>query len=75
MGRRARRHDGRGPVLDAAARGALLAAFAGVVRVLVARRRIARESGGGGAAIISTRGPVTYAGPGSLGGTESALQR
>jgi hypothetical protein len=24
---------------------------------------------------ISTRGPLTYAGPGSLGGTESALRR
>jgi hypothetical protein len=24
---------------------------------------------------LRTRGPVTYAGPGSLGGTESALKR
>jgi hypothetical protein len=24
---------------------------------------------------LRTRGPVTYAGPGSLGGTESALRR
>ena len=28
-----------------------------------------------GGAAIQTRGPVTYAGPGSLGGTESALRR
>ena len=53
---------------------ALLAAFVGVVRVLLARRRIARETGPAAAPIL-TRGPVTYAGPGSLGGTESALRR
>jgi hypothetical protein len=54
--------------------GGLLAALVGVIRVLAARRRIARESGPA-ASRISTRGPVTYAGPGSLGGTESALRR
>jgi hypothetical protein len=54
--------------------GGLLAALAGVIRVLAARRRIARERGPAGSQ-ISTRGPVTYAGPGSLGGTESALRR
>ncbi len=54
--------------------GGLLAALVGVIRVLAARRRIARENGPA-AARISTRGPVTYAGPGSLGGTESALRR
>jgi hypothetical protein len=54
--------------------GALLAAFAGTLRALLARRRIAR-AGGPPTAQISTRGPVTYAGPGSLGGTESALRR
>ena len=54
--------------------GGLLAALAGVVRVLLARRRIARDEGGSGAP-IRTRGPLTYAGPGSLGGTESALRR
>jgi len=42
------------------------------VRVMVARRA---EPGAGGAAEIRTRGPLTYAGPGSLGGTESALRR
>ena len=54
--------------------GGVAAALAGVVRVLAARRRIAREAGPDAAPIL-TRGPVTYAGPGSLGGTESALRR
>ena len=53
--------------------GGLLAALAGVIRVLIARRRLARAGGPG--APIRTRGPVSYAGPGSLGGTESALRR
>jgi hypothetical protein len=52
----------------------LLAALAGAVRVVIARRRIARETDADGRP-ISTRGPVSYAGPGSLGGTESALRR
>ena len=52
----------------------LLAALAGAVRVVFARRRLARETDADGRP-ISTRGPVTYAGPGSLGGTESALRR
>jgi len=54
--------------------GALLAALAGTLRAVLARRRIAREAGPP-TGRISTRGPVTYAGPGSLGGTESALRR
>jgi Peptidase family M28 len=54
--------------------GAVLAAFAGVVRVLFARRRIARDAPPEGKS-IKTRGPLSYAGPGSLGGTESALRR
>jgi hypothetical protein len=54
--------------------GGLLAGLAGVVRVLAARRRLARGSGPAGAPIL-TRGPLGYAGPGSLGGTESALKR
>jgi hypothetical protein len=54
--------------------GAVLAALAGVVRVLFARRRLARDEPGKGGA-IKTRGPLSYAGPGSLGGTESALRR
>jgi hypothetical protein len=51
----------------------LLAALAGLVRVLAARRGL--EPGEAGGPAIRTRGPVTYAGPGSLGGTESALRR
>jgi hypothetical protein len=50
----------------------LVACLAGLVRVVVARRA---EPSAGGAAEIRTRGPLTYAGPGSLGGTESALRR
>jgi hypothetical protein len=52
----------------------VLAALAGTIRVLFARRRIARDETPSGAG-IKTRGPVSYAGPGSLGGTESALRR
>lgn len=51
---------------------ALLAAFAGVLRVLIARRRIGDRDKG---PQFATRGPLSYAGPGSLGGTESALRR
>ncbi len=50
----------------------LLGALAGLVRVIVARRGAPPA---GGAPPIRTRGPLTYAGPGSLGGTESALRR
>jgi hypothetical protein len=50
----------------------LVGGLAGLVRVMVARRGEPREPG---AAQIRTRGPLTYAGPGSLGGTESALRR
>ena len=53
----------------------MLAALAGVVRVLFARRRLAREAGPAEREPIQTRGPLSYAGPGSLGGTESALRR
>ncbi|HET6549737.1 MAG TPA: hypothetical protein VFG79_14825 [Solirubrobacter sp.] len=52
----------------------LFAGFAGTARAALARGRIARQSGGDAAPIL-TRGPVSYAGPGSLGGTESALRR
>jgi Peptidase family M28 len=52
--------------------GALAGCLAGVVLVMRTRRRakahVPPEP-------IRTRGPVTYAGPGSLGGTESALRR
>jgi len=56
----------------ALALGALTGAFALLVRVLRDRRHLARETP---AAKPRTRGPRTYAGPGSLGGTESALRR
>jgi hypothetical protein len=52
----------------------LFAALGGLVRVLLTRGRVERERAGGGGE-IKTRGPLTYAGPGSLGGTESALRR
>jgi hypothetical protein len=45
---------------------------AAVVLAWRTRRRPADETG---EARITVRGPVTYAGPGSLGGTESALRR
>jgi hypothetical protein len=47
------------------------AALAGVVRVVASQRRIKRDAP---PERIRTRGPVSYAGPGSLGGTESALR-
>ena len=41
--------------------------------VALRKRRPARDTPDGGA--VTTRGPLGYAGPGSLGGTESALRR
>ena len=49
-----------------------VAALAGVVRIVAARRRIDRAAEPDP---IRTRGPLSYAGPGSLGGTQSALRR
>jgi hypothetical protein len=57
---------------SALAVGALLVAAVTLVRVLLARRRIAAMTP---AEKPTTRGPAGYAGPGSLGGTESALKR
>jgi hypothetical protein len=51
---------------------AWLAALVGVIRVLLARQRVAAAAP---PAPIRTRGPLSYAGPGSLGGTDSALRR
>jgi len=52
--------------------GAVLACLAGLLAVVRTRRRVeARRE----PEAIVTRGPATYAGPGSLGGTESALRR
>ena len=50
----------------------LAGTFVGVVAVVRTRRRVTREAEPDP---IRTRGPIGYAGPGSLGGTESALQR
>jgi hypothetical protein len=47
-------------------------ALAGVVRVVASQRRVKRDAPPDR---IRTRGPKSYAGPGSLGGTESALRR
>jgi hypothetical protein len=52
--------------------GAYIGALAGIVRVVTAQWRIGREAPPDP---IRTRGPVSYAGPGSLGGTDSALRR
>jgi hypothetical protein len=52
--------------------GALLACLAALIAVMRARRRVAANAE---PEPLRTRGPVTYAGPGSLGGTESALRR
>jgi hypothetical protein len=62
---------GVGPVFALVATG-FAAALAGVVRVVVSQRRASRDAPPDP---IRTRGPVSYAGPGSLGGTESALRR
>jgi Peptidase family M28 len=53
----------------------LVGALAGLVRILVSRRRVRRTAGAAAEPEIRTRGPLSYAGPGSLGGTESALKR
>jgi MFS superfamily sulfate permease-like transporter len=57
---------------SALALGVLAGCLATLVRILRARRRIAAAAPD---ERPRTRGPVTYAGPGSLGGTESALRR
>ncbi len=56
----------------ALAAGALCGCVAALVRVLLARRRIVAATP---EERPRTRGPGSYAGPGSLGGTESALRR
>jgi hypothetical protein len=53
--------------------GALAGCVVTLVRILVARRRIAEAAPP--QEPPRTRGPGSYAGPGSLGGTESALRR
>jgi hypothetical protein len=51
---------------------ALAACLAALIAVMRTRRRVAANAE---PEQLRTRGPVTYAGPGSLGGTESALKR
>jgi hypothetical protein len=50
----------------------LAGSLVGVVAVVRTRRRVVRNAD---PEPIRTRGPIGYAGPGSLGGTESALKR
>jgi hypothetical protein len=59
-------------VWSALAVGSLAGCLAAVVRVLLARGRIEAAMP---VQRPRTRGPASYAGPGSLGGTESALRR
>jgi hypothetical protein len=50
----------------------VLAVLGGLLRISIMRLRDTGEAPSGR---IQTRGPLSYAGPGSLGGTESALRR
>ncbi len=50
----------------------LLACLAALLAIMRTRRRVAAAVG---PEPLRTRGPASYAGPGSLGGTESALRR
>jgi hypothetical protein len=59
-----------GALLWSVAFGCLLAATLCVLAAAPAGSPAAKDW-----AELSTRGPVSYAGPGSLGGTESALRR
>jgi len=59
-------------LFDAAALGLLLACLAGLLTVIRTRRQVDATAE---PEPLRTRGPAGYAGPGSLGGTESALRR
>jgi hypothetical protein len=59
----------QGAVWALALESLLAGSLTSAVMVAIARPRVQRE------AEITVRGPSTYAGPGSLGGTESALRR
>jgi Peptidase family M28 len=52
--------------------GGVLACLAGLLKIMRMRRRVQATAG---PEPVVTRGPISYAGPGSLGGTESALRR
>jgi hypothetical protein len=64
--------DGHISLFGALVAGLWLACFGGVLTVLRVRGRAAAKAP---PERIVTRGPAGYAGPGSLGGTESALRR
>jgi predicted acyltransferase len=61
-------------VLDAVALTGFFAALCATVAILRARGRLRRSATVQEDKLV-TRGPRSYAGPGSLGGTESALRR
>ena len=64
--------SGQLSVVVAVVAGTLLACLAALLAVMRTRRRVEANVG---PEPLRTRGPATYAGPGSLGGTESALRR
>ena len=64
--------SGRLSIVFAIGAAAFAACFAGLVLVMRTRRRAQAHMP---PEPLRTRGPATYAGPGSLGGTESALKR
>jgi hypothetical protein len=64
---------GTAGVLGALVWCALLACGVGALLVAVCKRRIEPPEEPQGS--VTIRGPLTYAGPGSLGGTESAIRR
>jgi hypothetical protein len=55
--------------------GSLVFGCAASALVVVLRTRLEPPSAPSGPPDVVSRGPLTYAGPGSLGGTESALRR
>lgn len=61
-------------IVGAVLGSAVLACCVGAVGVAVRKRRSAKEEGGPGGS-VTIRGPLSYAGPGSLGGTSSAIRR
>ncbi len=64
--------SGDASIAAAVVAAALTACLAGLLYALRVRRRIDRRAE---PEPLRTRGPASYAGPGSLGGTESALRR
>jgi len=53
----------------------ILGSGVAAVRVALSPGSPSQEREQGGETVVTIRGPLTYAGPGSLGGTESALPR